>query len=120
VFIERDARAAAILRENLAALAIASERAELRRGDALAALRTARERGELYDLVLIDPPYGDAARLQEKLPALLAPVLAPGARVVAESDRRAPLRLELPIATERRYGDTSITISNPWPDPSAR
>ncbi len=119
VFVERDARAAAVLRENLEALGLASARAELRRGEALAALRTARERGELYDLVLIDPPYGDAARLGGKLPALLAPLLSPGARVVAESDRRAPLGLELPIATERRYGDTSITISNPWPDPTA-
>ncbi len=119
VFVERDARAAAVLRENLGALGLTAERAELRRADALAALRTAAERDELYDLVLIDPPYGDAVRLGQKLPALLAPVLAPGGRVVAESDRRAPLGLELPIATERRYGDTSITISNPWPDPIA-
>ena len=120
VFVERDRRAAAVLRENLDVLGIEPGLAELRRGEALAALRTARERGELYDLVLIDPPYDDAARLAGKLPALLAPLLAPGARIVAESDRRAPLALEIPIATERRYGDTSITISNPWPDPSAR
>src|SRR6202000_1491349 len=87
VFVERDARASGVLRENLAALGLTAERAELRRADALAALRTADERDELYDLVLIDPPYGDAVRLGQKLPALLAPVLAPGARVVAESDR---------------------------------
>jgi len=120
VFVERDARAAVILRANLDALGIGPDSAELRRGEALAALRTARERGEHYDLVLIDPPYADAARLGEKLPALLAPLLGPGARVVTESDRRAPLGLDLPIATERRYGDTSITISTTWPDPSAR
>ncbi len=120
VFVERDARAAAILRENLASLALGPERAELRRVEALAALRTAAERDELYDLVLIDPPYGDATRLGGRLPALLAPLLAPGARVVTESDRRTPLGLDAPIATERRYGDTSITITSPWPDPSAR
>ena len=120
VFVERDARAAAVLRENLDSLGLAAGRAELRRGEALRTLRTARERGELYDLVLIDPPYGDAARLGEKLTALLAPLLAPGARVASESDRRTPLDLDLQVATERRYGDTSITISNPWPDPSAR
>jgi 16S rRNA (guanine966-N2)-methyltransferase len=120
VFVERDARAAAVLRANLDALAIGPERAELRRGEALSALRTAAERQELYDLVLIDPPYADAAGLGEKLPALLAPVLAPAARVVSESDRRMPLALDLPTATERRYGDTSITISTTWPDPSAR
>jgi hypothetical protein len=37
-------------------------------------------------------------------------VLAPDARVVAESDRRAPLTLELPVVRERRYGDTLIRI----------
>ena len=33
-----------------------------------------------------------------------------GARVVTESDRRAPLQLDLPLADERRYGDTVIRI----------
>ena len=120
VFVERDVRSAAVLSENLASLGLAGDRAELRRGEALAALRTARRQGELYDLVLIDPPYGDAVRLGGKLTGLLAPLLAPGARIVTESDRRTPLELAAPIATERRYGDTSITISIPWPDPSAR
>ena len=42
---------------------------------------------------------------------MLVPVLAPGARVVAESDRRAPLELGLPTTPdERRYGDTLIRI----------
>jgi hypothetical protein len=40
----------------------------------------------------------------------LAAVLAPGARVVSESDRRDPLELDLPLADERRYGDTVIRI----------
>jgi hypothetical protein len=30
--------------------------------------------------------------------------------VVGESDRRAPLELSLPLADERRYGDTLIRI----------
>ncbi len=110
VFVERDAHAAAILSGNLDALALGPERAELRRGEALRALRAAAAKGERYDLVLVDPPYGEAARLGPELSALVAAVLAPGARVVGESDRRAPLQLGLPIATERRYGDTSITI----------
>jgi len=120
VFVERDQGAARILRENLRTLEIGPDRAEVRRGEALAALRTARERGEFYDLVFIDPPYGDAARLAPKLSALLSPLLAPGARVVTESDRRGPLRLDAPVATERRYGDTSITIHTACPDPSAQ
>ena len=35
---------------------------------------------------------------------------APGARVVSESDRRAPLELPLPLGSERRYGDTMVTV----------
>ena len=46
----------------------------------------------------------------EDLSAALGPVLAPAARVVAESDRRAPLELSLALVDERRYGDTLIRI----------
>ena len=49
------------------------------------------------------------APLSEALPA----VLAPGAVAVAESDRRAPLALDLPLHDERRYGDTLIRIYGP-------
>ena len=41
---------------------------------------------------------------------LVPVVLAPGGRVIGESDRRAPLELELPLVDERRYGDTLIRI----------
>jgi hypothetical protein len=43
------------------------------------------------------------------------PVLAPGARVIGESDRRAPLELLLTPRDERRYGDTLIRIYSPDP-----
>ena len=56
---------------------------------------------------------GWPAGLGRELAPLLAPVLAPGARVVGESDRRAPLELALPLADERRYGDTLIRIHEP-------
>jgi 16S rRNA G966 N2-methylase RsmD len=82
----------------------------LRRGDALGALRSARDRAEKYDLVFIDPPYRRAPDWGPQLSALLPPLLGPAARVVVESDRRAPLQLGLDIEHQRRYGDTSITI----------
>ena len=110
VFVERDPSAVSVLRENLAALDLTPGEGLVRRGDALAALRSARERAEKYDLVFIDPPYRRAGELAAELTALLPPVLGPAARVVIESDRRTPLALELAIEHERRYGDTSITI----------
>ncbi len=63
VFVERDGAALAALRANLSALGLGEERAEVRRGEALAALRSARERAETYDLVLIDPPYRRAGAM---------------------------------------------------------
>jgi 16S rRNA (guanine966-N2)-methyltransferase len=110
VLVERDPRAARVARANLEALGLAAPEAELRRVDASVALRDAREAQETYDLVLLDPPYRDAERLGQELPPTLVPVLAPGARVVSESDRRSPLALPFPVTTERRYGDTLIRI----------
>ena len=76
----------------------------------IATLETARRRSEKYDLVFIDPPYDRAQGLERRLAELLPPLLGPGARVVVESDRRAPLRLALPLQRERVYGDSSIRI----------
>ncbi len=110
VFVERDASAVATLRANLAALGLGEEEATVRVGDALGSLRAARARDETYDLVFIDPPYRHASELQGALSALLPALLSPAARVVVESDRRAPAELALEVITRRRYGDTTITI----------
>ncbi len=80
------------------------------RRDAIAYLADAAARGLRYDLVFLDPPYAKAVDLGPALSAALDPLLAPGARVVAESDRRAPLELTLPLRTERRYGDTLVRM----------
>jgi 16S rRNA (guanine966-N2)-methyltransferase len=115
VFVERDRAALAALQENLDALGIAGDHAEVRRAEALAALRSARAAKETYDLLFIDPPYGtarraDSDRWERELADLLVGLLAPGARIVVESDRRAPLVLPVAVVRQRRYGDTSITI----------
>jgi 16S rRNA (guanine966-N2)-methyltransferase len=111
VLVERDRRAAAVIRRNLGDLGLGGEEAELRVRDALRALQDASAAAETYDLVFIDPPYRLAAGLGPDLAAALEPVLASGARVVGESDRRAPLDLPgLGTTFERRYGDTLLRI----------
>jgi 16S rRNA (guanine966-N2)-methyltransferase len=110
VFVERDAAAMRALSDNLASLRVEAGEYELRRGDAVKALQSARERAEKYDLVFIDPPYSRASDLGPRLSALLPALLAPAARVVVESDRRAPLELDMDTELQRRYGDTSVTI----------
>ncbi len=100
-------RAIAAIRDNLTALGL---EAEVCRAGALQYLATARNAARQYDLVFVDPPYRRASTLGPELTSALEPVLAPDARVVTESDRRAPLELELPLHSERRYGDTLIRI----------
>ncbi|HWE34167.1 MAG TPA: 16S rRNA (guanine(966)-N(2))-methyltransferase RsmD [Solirubrobacteraceae bacterium] len=107
-----DSSAAAIIavRRNLESLGV---EAEVRRQDVFAFLRNARAQARDYDLVFLDPPYRRASSLGARLADALEPVLSPGARVVSESDRRAPLRLPLAGAAEplgRLYGDTLISI----------
>ena len=84
--------------------------ATVRRGDALMFVERARARAPQYDLVFVDPPYRHAGVLGGLLSSSLPPVLAPSARVLTESDRRAPLTLDFPLLDERRYGDTLIRI----------
>jgi 16S rRNA (guanine966-N2)-methyltransferase len=106
--VDSSSAAIAAIRRNLTALGLT---AEVRRQRALPFLEGARRDARQYDLVFVDPPYRHASALGGELSVALAPVLAPGARVVAESDRRAPLALERLVGVdERRYGDTLISI----------
>jgi 16S rRNA (guanine966-N2)-methyltransferase len=104
-FVDSAPAAIRALQGNLAALAA---QAEVVRADALRWLHGAGGAARQYDLVFLDPPYRRAGELGAPLSAALAPVLAEGALVVAEADRRAPLELSIPMTDERRYGDTLI------------
>jgi 16S rRNA (guanine966-N2)-methyltransferase len=110
VFVDRAPAALAAVRANLSALHLAGD---VRSAEAVRFLSTAPDGGRLYDLVFIDPPYRQARALGPDLSAVLPPVLSSRARVVVESDRRAPLDLQLPLSFERRYGDTLIRIHEP-------
>jgi 16S rRNA (guanine(966)-N(2))-methyltransferase RsmD len=105
------ARAAiATIEGNLERLGIT---AEVVSADALKFCQRARRAACQYDLVLLDPPYRHGSPLGEELTTALEPLLAAGARVITESDRRNPLALGLPLLDERRYGDTLIQIHGP-------
>ncbi len=109
-FVERSPTARAVLEANLEGLGIEPSTGRVRGGDARPELRGAAARGERYDLVFLDPPYRQADALGRALAGPLATVLAPGGRVICESDRRRPLELGLPLERERRYGDTLIRV----------
>jgi 16S rRNA (guanine966-N2)-methyltransferase len=85
-----------------------SDRATVIRADASRFLRRAEEGS--YDLVLCDPPYRLADRLAADLDPLIRGVLAESGRVMTESSPDNPLQIELPVLTERTYGDTLIRV----------
>ena len=60
----------------------------MRRADARAAPAAHGARARQYDLVFLDPPYRDAARLGTELAEALPPVLATADARRRESDRR--------------------------------
>jgi 16S rRNA (guanine966-N2)-methyltransferase len=107
VFVDDAPAAVKAIRGNLDALGAG---AQVRRADALRFLGGASADAAQYDLLFLDPPYRLADRLAGGLSEAIPAVLAPGAVAVAESDRRAPLALALPLHDERRYGDTLIRI----------
>lgn len=106
-FIDSSAAAIGAIRRNLESVRLSGS---VHRARALEFLERARLAARQYDLVFLDPPYRQTSSLGPALTSALGPVLAPAARVVTESDWRAPLELGLPQLDERRYGDTLIRI----------
>lgn len=113
-FVDQDAAAVRVIQANLDGLGIA------RRGEGAVArvsraavegwLRRAASTHAAFDLVFCDPPYTHPARRREALGRQVARVLAPGARIVCESSPKTPLRLDLPVQAERRYGECLVVI----------
>jgi 16S rRNA (guanine966-N2)-methyltransferase len=94
-------------RENVRDLGL-TDRATVIRADARRFLRRAEEGS--YDLILCDPPYRLADRLAADLDPLVRGVLAESGRAMIESSPDNPLEIDLPVLTERTYGDTLIRV----------
>ena len=108
--VESDARACGVIFHNLAALRY-EDRCRVLRDELPAAL--ARLRGDKYDLVFSDPPYALRAAASTLAALRESDLLAPGARVVLEMDRREPApsaAAPLQLSDERRYGDTRVLV----------
>jgi 16S rRNA (guanine966-N2)-methyltransferase len=112
-FVDSDAAAVRAVRENLER--VGSPAGRVFRADVPSFLRGAARHGDSWDLVLCDPPYRLAHRLGPALGPLLTPVLGAEARIVCESSSKHPLRLDLPVIGERRYGDTALVIHGAGP-----
>jgi len=111
-FVERDARAVAALRDNVAALGVA-DAVHVVRDDVLHALGALRRAGASFGLVFLDPPY-EAELTTSTLAALGdGALLAVGALVVAQHlTKRAPAEIAgvLRAFRTRRFGETTLTF----------
>jgi 16S rRNA (guanine(966)-N(2))-methyltransferase RsmD len=108
VLIEKDARACGVIHGNIADLRV-EDRVQVLRGDLPQALSGLH--GQRFDLVFSDPPY--ALHAAQAVVDAVQELLAPGARLVLEMERRelAPvLPQRLSLADERRYGDTLVRV----------
>jgi len=108
VFVESDRTACRAIEANLEKLRLTG--AVVLCEDAFAALGQERRAGRSYDLVLVDPPYGDWPALEQRLAQALPPVLAEGGLLVVESDARTEPELPLDLVTSRRYGSARVTV----------
>lgn len=111
-FVEHDRRAAAVLRDNLAALDLV---AVVHPSTVARFVRQADESSEpaVYDLVVCDPPYiVSSETVAEQLATLARRCLAPDAMMVVERARHGGAFVVahelLEVADVRTYGDTVL------------
>ena len=111
-FVERDARAVAALRDNVATLGVA-DATRVVRDDVLRALGALARAGERFGLVFLDPPY-DAEATTTTLAALAdGALLTDRALVIAQHlTKRAPRDTAgvLRAFRTRRFGETTLTF----------
>jgi pantetheine-phosphate adenylyltransferase len=110
LFVEHSERVARVLRGNLETLEL-GEIAAVVRGDSAAVVRRLARRGQRFDLVFLDPPYGRSQEVAQALAGLGASgVLEAGAMIVVEARRGAAFSVPdaFEALDERRYGDTVI------------
>jgi len=110
VFVEHARASLEALRRNLATLGL-GDGARIVARDVAAAVADLGRAGELFDLVLLDPPYETGEDERTLRAVVAARILAPGALLVVERSRRhaLPPISGLALQDERRYGDSIVS-----------
>jgi 16S rRNA (guanine966-N2)-methyltransferase len=107
-FVDDLPKARALIRENVEKLRVIGETKLYRRD----ATKLGPRRGEPYDLVFLDPPYGKGLGEAALASAIEGGWLTPGALAVWEeaADARVTLPEDAVLLDERRYGETAVRI----------
>jgi 16S rRNA (guanine966-N2)-methyltransferase len=112
-FVEKSAKAAALIRRNLADLKVEKSRYRVVCKDLFGVLSKSPDRP--FDLVFIDPPYGRDLLVPALDKALENGWIARDALVLAEVESRIEAPQEGPVGemellTDREYGQTRILL----------
>ncbi len=108
-FVERNAKNAAIIRENLELTGL-KDRARVYR---MMVERASERLPKTYSLLLADPPYDDDAALAALERIARSGLVGQGGCLVLEQSSRREVRHELGslrVAWSRRYGDTQVSM----------
>ena len=115
VFVEGGRRSLAVLYKNLEACRL-QEQAEVLSREVEAGIKILSERGETFDLIFLDPPYGKGLA-REALQALSGGlILTSEALIVAEHSPAENLEdiPSLERVDQRRYGRTLVSFFRNW------
>lgn len=110
VFSDHNLKCIKAINENLQRLGL-NERTKVLKFDAGRALRYLASRSEAFDLIFLDPPYGDARKSLQMVSE--SATLSPSSIVVVEHHKGEAMPEHaggLTLKKAARYGDTTISI----------
>ncbi|HEY5975918.1 MAG TPA: 16S rRNA (guanine(966)-N(2))-methyltransferase RsmD [Geobacteraceae bacterium] len=112
-FVDSHPESLHFVRQNLATTGLA-ERATVLAADVLKGIARLGTTGERFNLIFLDPPYGEAKLLQQAFTALAdAALLTPGGLVIAETAKKTALVVSDPrlqLIDSRTYGTTTLLL----------
>ncbi len=110
VFVEASGRSLAVLRRNIEAFRL-HEESEVLAADVATGIKALARRGEAFDLIFLDPPYGKGLAHMTLRALSGGEVLGPGARIVAEHSPAEDLdSIPLEQVDRRKYGSTLVSF----------
>jgi 16S rRNA (guanine(966)-N(2))-methyltransferase RsmD len=118
IFVEKGRQALRLIQRNLTQFGL-EERSEILPKDANRAIGILKQRGESFDLILMDPPY-EKGLIKKTLMTLNSyQIYHKDSILVIEHDRREPLSTVMDgwnLIRQRRIGDTLISFLTPRED----
>ncbi|HBV99504.1 MAG: methyltransferase [Peptococcaceae bacterium BICA1-7] len=112
VFVEKDSRAADAIIKNLKATGFENISKVIMK-NVYRALAELRDKGDSFDIVFLDPPYGMGFEVPVMMSLAELQVVSGGGLIIAESSKREVLPPDVErfkLFRQERYGDTMLSF----------